>query len=110
MTFLSDEWDDRGSIAISYSHDGERLIDKESLAMYGGAVGYFMFMDRGAAKEIYREKLEGAFDTTETRWRAQQSYYDENWAWFGMALYQGELRDLWTEKAEEGGEGDNTND
>lgn len=105
MSFLSDEWDGRGSVAVSYSHDGARVIDKESLAMYGGALGYFMFEDRGAAKEIYREKLERAFDTNESKWAAPQSYYDENWAWFGMALYQGQLRDLWTQGE---GEGANT--
>jgi endoglucanase len=92
---LSGEWDRRGSLAAAYSHDGARVLDKESLAMYGGSIGYFMVSDPRAAKEIYSRKLERIYDPNESKWLTPQGYYDENWAWFGMALYAGEIRDLY---------------
>ncbi|MBI5134251.1 MAG: hypothetical protein HZA81_02590 [Candidatus Taylorbacteria bacterium] len=100
MGFLSREWERKGSIATSYSHDGARLSSVESAAMYGGAIGYFMVSDPSRAEEVYRSKLESLFDSTESKWRERQGYYDDNWAWFGMALYAGEIRDLSLKKNE----------
>jgi endoglucanase len=94
---LEDEWRKNGAVAVSYSHDGKRLADKEALAMYGGILGLFIVNDPEVARDIYISKLEDRYDTNESRWRFAESYYDENWAWFGMALYAGEIRDLFSE-------------
>ena len=95
MGFLGSEWRARGSLATSYGHDGARLSSDQSLATYGGAMGYFMVSDARAAAAVYRGKLEAVFDTNESKWAKPQSYYDENWGWFGMALYAGELANLY---------------
>ncbi|MBI2030558.1 hypothetical protein HYT05_02970, partial [Candidatus Kaiserbacteria bacterium] len=34
------------------------------------------------------------FDPDTNTWRAPLSYYDANWVWFGMALYNDQLPDL----------------
>lgn len=98
MGYLSREWRRDGALATAYSHDGVQLSSVESLAMYGGAIGHFMVSDPENAAELYHGKLEAAYDSTETKWRNLQSYYDDNWAWFGMALYAGEVRDLTLKK------------
>lgn len=97
MKSLSDEWRREGSIVSSYGHDGEELDTVESPAMYGGSLGYFVANDAGAGREIYESQLERFYDPNMSRWSRQLSYYDENWAWFGMALYHGELRNLYTD-------------
>ncbi len=95
MGFLKTEWANKGKLLTSYSHDGVPLAEGESLATYGGTLAYFMQAAPSAASAIYRGKLEAAYDTNESKWAKPQSYYDENWAWFGMALYAGELRNLY---------------
>jgi endoglucanase len=92
---LESEWRNKKSIAATYSHDGIRLINQGAPSMYGGTIGFFMVNRPAMADEIYREKLEALYDTNESKWKNQQSYYDENWAWFGMALYLGEIHDLY---------------
>ncbi len=92
---LQQEWNTRGSLTASYSHDGNRLIDLEALSMYGGSLGYFMVTNPSMAHEIYINKLERLYDTNESKWSKEQSYYDENWGWFGMALYLQKTPDLY---------------
>ncbi|HEY9480964.1 MAG TPA: glycosyl hydrolase family 8 [Candidatus Paceibacterota bacterium] len=94
MNLLSREWDEHGSLAASYAHDGTRISNMESLAMYGGSLGYFVVSDPRAARDIYRKKLEAVYDPNESKWNVGQGYYDDNWAWFGMALYTDGLQDL----------------
>lgn len=101
MSALSDEWRKEGSIVTSYAHDGEELSTAESPAMYGGAIGYFMASDPRAADDIYDEELEMHYDPNMSRWKGSLSYYDENWAWFGMALYHGELYNLFEDDEQE---------
>lgn len=95
MSFLKGEWTSKGKLLASYGHDGAPASDKESPATYGGTLAYFMRTSPALASSIYRSKLEGLYDTNESKWSVPQSYYDENWAWFGMALYAGELRNLY---------------
>ena len=94
LSFLSSEWNKKHSIVTAYSHNGDRLSQDESTGMYGASLGYFMAVDPKSAYRIYRSKLESLYDYDETKWRTLQSYYDDNWAWFGMALYAGEIRDF----------------
>lgn len=91
---LKTEWTEKGSLVASYSHDGSRLMNIEAIAMYGGSLGYFMVVDPVLAQDIYLGKLERLYNTNESKWQTAQSYYDENWAWFGMALYLGKTPDL----------------
>ncbi|HVT74898.1 MAG TPA: glycosyl hydrolase family 8 [Candidatus Paceibacterota bacterium] len=97
LVFLSDEWKKNGAIYSSYSHDGEPLSDSVSPATYGGVIGYFAALGGEEGEAVYR-KLESLYDPNESRWLTPQSYYDENWAWFGMALQAGALQDLFLVK------------
>lgn len=92
--FLSGEWQEKGEIKSSYSHEGVELSSIESPAMYGGTLGYFLAKDRKAADSIYSRKLEALYNPNSSEWSKELSYYDENWAWFGMALYHSELPNL----------------
>ncbi len=94
MSFLKDQWRKDGKLAATYAHDGTGAAGYESPAMYGGALGYFAVADQQDRNAVYATKLAALYDPDTQAWRTPLGYYDDNWAWFGMALYQGALTDL----------------
>lgn len=94
FSFLSSEWQSKGKLAASYTHDGAPEFPEESIAMYAGTLGYFLVNDQEAASRIYAEKLLPRYDAYTGGWSPELSYYDDNWMWFGLALYNDQLRNL----------------
>jgi endo-1,4-beta-D-glucanase Y len=87
LSFLSDEWTKNGKLAATYSADGTVINKAEVPAMYGAAMGYFMVSDPAHAEQVYNQKLKSLYNPDTTSWKKQLSYYDDNWAWFGIGLY-----------------------
>lgn len=85
---------DAGGIPAVFNHDGTAAESRESIAMYGGALGYFMIHHPHKAERVYRETLLSQYNRDTYAWKEPLSYYDDNWAWFGMALYTGALQNL----------------
>ena len=94
MSFLKTEWHKRGLLYASYGHDGSLRSTYEAPAVYGGSMGYFSVSDPREAADVYRERLLILFDPDTNTWRVPLSYYDANWVWFGMALYNDQLPNL----------------
>ncbi len=94
LSFLGSEWETHGKLASTYSHDGMAELTGEVPAMYGGTIGYFMLTDPEKADLIHRQKLLSLFNAETATWTTQLSYYDENIAWFGIALYNHQLPNL----------------
>lgn len=94
MSALSKEWQSSKSLASTYAHDGQVVLGQEAPAIYGGDIGYFLVSDPAIAKDVYNLKLRTLFDSDNMTWRRSLSYYDDNWAWFGIALYTENLPDL----------------
>jgi endo-1,4-beta-D-glucanase Y len=94
MSFLQDEWAANHSVKATYSHDGKTVQNYESPAMYGGAMGYFATVSPDTAEQVYKTKLESLYSTDTQSWKTTLSYYDDNWAWFGMALKLHQLPNL----------------
>jgi endo-1,4-beta-D-glucanase Y len=94
MSFLSREWSANGALASVYGHDGSILKSAEAPSIYGGTIGYFMIADPSAASAVYRQKLLFLYNPGANEWKVPLSYYDDNWAWFGIALYNDLLPDL----------------
>lgn len=92
--FLGRQWDEEGSLATIYSHDGNVIAGYESPAMYGSAMGYFTVSEKGKAADYYKHKLQVLYNPDTINWTRPLSYYDDNWAWFGLALYQNSLPNL----------------
>lgn len=95
MDFLKSEWMTREAIYDIYAHDGRILDFNEVPAMYGGILGAMMAIDPNEAKDIYEKKLISLYNPDSNSWKAILGYYDDNWAWFGIALYNDELPNLW---------------
>lgn len=93
-TTLAKQWDERKQLASVYSHDGKVVENYPVPAQYGASLGYFIVTNPKQAKEIYEQKLTANYDPDVQGWKYELSYYDDNWAWFGMALYLEQLPDL----------------
>jgi len=96
MPIWAQEWESNKSMYASYTHDGKALANSESLAHYGSQLSQFAITNKDIAEQIYKEKIyaqwnEGGF------WSDKNNYYDQNWAWFGTALYTNNLPNLWTQ-------------
>jgi endoglucanase len=87
LSFLSQEWSRKKKIASTYSHDGKVINDHEVPAMYGGVIGYFMVSNPSLAEDVYNRKLKYLYNPDKNAWKNTLSYYDDNWAWFGIGLY-----------------------
>jgi endoglucanase len=94
LVFLRNAWLMRGSLYAIYQHDGEVSGRFESPATYGGTMGYFLVADPGEARNVYLRKLQSLYNPTTQSWEIPLSYYDSNIVWFGMALYERYLPNL----------------
>lgn len=92
MTGLGAQWKNSGVITPR-SRAGEP-IGEETPALYGGAIGYFLIAEPDAAKGVYEEKIEFLYDPGVNRFKQRLSYYDDNWVWFGIGLYNRLLPNL----------------
>ncbi len=95
MGFLGQQWQANQKLDVTYGHDGSVVSDLEAPAMYGGTIGYFIDADSSQAANVYKNKLETLFSPDTESWKQAMSYYDDNWAWFGMALYNNQLPNLY---------------
>ena len=97
-SFLEDAWNKNHMLSAIYAHDGTVKADYEAPpAIYGGTIGYFVVMHPDTAKQIYQSKLNSLYDPDGQKWKTELGYYDDNWAWFGLALTQNALPNLTSE-------------
>lgn len=94
LSFLKNEWKNKTMLAATYTHDGSATTQYESHAMYGGTIGYFVVSDPDDSSQIYSKQLQALYSPDKQSWITTLSYYDDNWVWFGMALYNSELPNL----------------
>lgn len=91
MDFLEQEWQQHGRLYSTYAHDGTVVKTDEVPAVYGGDIGYFAVLNRTQGQKIYDTKLKTLYDQNKNAWVDGVSYYSDNWAWFGMALFDEQL-------------------
>jgi endo-1,4-beta-D-glucanase Y len=94
LGFLGTQWQEKRAIYSVYGHDGAVISTQEAPAMYGGSIGYFVVSDEEKGKEVYDERLKSLFNQDENRFKDALSYYDANWVWFGLGLYNNLLPNL----------------
>jgi endoglucanase len=99
LTVLGKEYTEKKKLATAYKHNGDVWEDYESVAAYGGNIGYFMMTNKKQADNIYKEKMLKKFyeDKDRSYWDDSKNYYTQNWGWFGTALYTNQLQNLWIE-------------
>jgi endo-1,4-beta-D-glucanase Y len=96
MSFLSTTYEKNGLLDATYTHSGAvaPASNYEDAAMYGATIGYFMIADPKLAPTVYNNKLLFLFNPNSNTWKQVLPYYEDNWAWFGLALYNNLLPNL----------------
>lgn len=94
FSFLADQWIQHKTIKSVYAHDGTVVSTDESSAAYATNLGYFMVVHPGLAAEIYQSKLLPLYSADTQSWKSELAYYDDNWVWFSLALYNHALPNL----------------
>ncbi len=94
MSFLKNQWKSGHKLYAIYSHDGQANVNYESPAVYGASMGYFLVEDAEDANAIYNTKLSALYNPDENTWKERLGYYDDNWVWFGLAMYHDFLPNL----------------
>jgi endo-1,4-beta-D-glucanase Y len=95
FSFLREEWEKNRRLFATYAHDGSVVSEMEAPAMYGGSLGYFLISDPKNSEAVYKEKLLNLYNPDYQNWKQPLSYYDSNWAWFGIALYNNRLTNFY---------------
>ncbi len=94
MSFLDKQWQDNGKIYSTYSHDGQTVKTDEVAEGYATALAYFAVVKPDVAKDIYDKKLKTLYNQNTNSWSQDMTYYGDNWAWLGIALYDNKLDNL----------------
>jgi endoglucanase len=87
LGFFAKQYEAGKKLYESYSHDGKPLSNGESPVMYATSLGVLMNTRPEVADQIYQEKILNLYSTDSNSFRQNLSYYEENWLWFGSALY-----------------------
>lgn len=95
LKFLSDTYTTNNKLLAGYTHDGGALGEFESPSMYATALGYFSVIDKNTAKQIYDEKIINLYSSDSYAFKTDLPYYEQNWLWFGAALYNERLVPYW---------------
>jgi len=94
MGIWSSEWKEKQKIFSGYFHDGQPTDNTESLSHYGTQLAFFSVIDPNIAEQIYKQKILTQWNK-EGFWGDTNNYYDQNWVWFGTALYTNNLPNIW---------------
>lgn len=84
---LREEYTPDKKLVSSYSHDGVEVTNFENPSMYATSLGCFITIDPKIAKEIYEQKVINLYANDKSTFREDLPYYEQNWLWFGAALY-----------------------
>lgn len=93
--FLTKEWVKNNKIFSIYDLSGNPKVNFDSLSTNVGALSVFTITDKNLAKNINSKLFDEKFNYDQGYWGDKNNYYDQNWAWFGTALYNNNLSNLW---------------
>lgn len=92
FTSLRDALKRDDKLAADYTHDGQVAAPYESPSLYATLLGYYIVTDKKAADRLYQDKILRLYSTSENTFNKDLPYYEQNWLWFGAALYQNYLQ------------------
>ena len=95
--FLRSRWKQDGHLDAVYAHDGADRQPSENLAVLGGDLGAFLGFDDAAAAGILDARLLASVvhdSASAAHFDDASDYYEQNWAWFGIALASDSLPNL----------------
>lgn len=94
LPFVRQEWPKQNGLRAIYAYDGRPLVEYDSPVLYASlAAAALAVGDRPLARQAV-EKILGFYqeDPGGGYFNRPDDYYGNNWAWFGLAAYQGWVR------------------
>ncbi|MBA3724103.1 MAG: glycosyl hydrolase [Candidatus Levybacteria bacterium] len=91
LSVLDDLYQKDGKLYASYEHNGTPIQTFESPTAYSTALGYFIVENPEVAEEIYQNKILKLYSNDQNTFKDDIGYYEQNWLWFGAALYNKQL-------------------
>lgn len=86
LGWMANEWRAKGRLAAVISASGEAEVQYQSLEMLAGVIPAMRVLSPDVAAAM-NTKLQTVY--AHGIWGEDDSYYLQNWAWFGTALYLG---------------------
>ena len=94
--FLIKHYQQTGSLPRQIMPDGTVVGPKPVLAINAGYLAALMTSRNSeVAKKFFHEQIDATYNQSGNYWGDKYNYYDANWAWFGTAMYNGNLINLW---------------
>jgi endo-1,4-beta-D-glucanase Y/4-amino-4-deoxy-L-arabinose transferase-like glycosyltransferase len=95
--FLMEHYKTHGRLPTSISPSGEILAEHSTPAIDAGYLASLMILrDNTVADKFYNKQFEDSYNDNGDYWGGDKyNYYNANWAWFGTAMYNGNLVNLW---------------
>jgi endoglucanase len=84
-----------GHLPSVWAHDGKPMSKVENPVMYATALSVFAQTDKEMARRLYEEKIINLYALDRSNFREDLPYYEQNWLWFGVALFNQNL--AWNE-------------
>jgi endoglucanase len=96
VPFFKKEWQAKGRLAAVYNYDGTPAVTYESPVLYAGVLAAALTVeDRDFAAELARKILSFYHEQDGRAYFGEpENYYANNWAWLGLALYAGWVKDF----------------
>lgn len=94
FSFLVNEYKDNKKLVGIYSHDGKVVRELENPVMYATAIGFLDQTNQSSSKKIYQEKILSLYSNDTDSFNSNLPYYEQNWLWFGAALYNKYLKNF----------------
>jgi endoglucanase len=91
LAWLVSEWKTKGKLPAAISARGRPRVEYGSLEMIAALTGALSEVDTEVAAQM-EERVKKAL--SDGYWGEKDSYYIQNWAWFGTALYSRSLGPL----------------
>lgn len=86
-SFLSNVYKKNGKLAATYDHSGGVIYADESPSLYAALQGCLLVLDPSLAQKVYQDKIITLYSNEFNTFNDVLSYYDQNWLWFGAAMY-----------------------
>ena len=93
-SFLRDRWTSGGRVDPVYGHDGSVVASYNDPTVNAGVLGLCSVVDATCAGQV-RTAVLATLNTTTGLFGDPSNYYEQNWAWFGLALAAGKVTNLW---------------
>ncbi|HEV2339205.1 MAG TPA: glycosyl hydrolase family 8, partial [Patescibacteria group bacterium] len=93
--FFANQWNKGKMIYAMYNLQGKKQADYSSLSTNVGAIAVMYKTNAFLGNTFYQHFLINTFNFNKGYWNDGTNYYDQNWAWFGTALFSNSLPNLW---------------